>query len=101
MCHALLSGPEANGRAASSPTIQSLRALPDPKVQVVDDDKRLDRLDHLPKRMDGKFGHHCQVCHKGRSRFYCLKCRVYLCIGSRDCYYDYHVKSARALRDRK
>lgn len=52
---------------------------------------RFDHIGHLARKKDSKSASRCKMpgC-KGKSRVYCVKCRVHLCLIERDCFYDYH-----------
>ena len=61
-------------------------------ARFVADDIRLDAVGHLPRRM-ADIPKRCKLnnCSR-RTKFFCVKCRVYLCIDKHsDCFYKYHL----------
>ncbi|XP_063586881.1 piggyBac transposable element-derived protein 3-like [Penaeus indicus] len=63
-----------------------------PSAKHVPNHVRFDGINHLPKQM-AKVPKNCKFpnCQR-RTRFFCMKCKVYLCIdGKSDCFYNYHL----------
>ena len=61
-------------------------------ARVVPDDIRFDGVGHLPRRMADVPKRCKQINCSRRTKFFCVKCKVYLCIDKHsDCFYDYHL----------
>lgn len=61
-------------------------------ARFVQNDIRLDGVGHLPRRM-ADIPKRCKQpnCSR-RTKFFCVKCKVYLCIDKHsDCFYDFHL----------
>jgi Transposase IS4 len=66
----------------------------DPRTSLfVCNSVRYDRIDHLPQKV-AKLPKRCKMeeC-KRRSKWYCIKCKVYLCVDEKtDCFLKFHKK---------
>ncbi|XP_066933930.1 uncharacterized protein [Clytia hemisphaerica] len=68
------------------PFVKKVRSL---KASQVPKDIRLDRYDHWPLQLSTPQRCKIENCTR-RSRFFCTKCQVYLCVTGTDCFLDFH-----------
>ena len=95
VCHSLMNKP-----ASTSNNCASMQDDVDPPAHnVVDEEIRLDGVNHIPRYQKGTCVRRCRVQCGSRTSFYCSKCRVYLCFKrDKNCFDAWHSNYRRGRR---